>query len=445
MTVLYGRPGLLGTVLELFAFGGKVGTSADTGFVFDPGRVSARLTRRFPAESIMFTHQSHLLHLLRSEHYTSEAHYRSELRHLFGPAWHPLATVGELARSGDFLTFDLLETPILVRNFDGELRAFLNVCPHRHSRLTDKARGHAEKLRCQYHGWEFNKEGGTGKIPDAKAFRPWDRENACLKRFRLETCGELVFVNLSDTGPALREWLDPVWEAWQSYGAGYRHAATWEADFPCNWKVVLENSLESYHMPEVHPRTLGPFPPEENAWHELSDRFSSFKTIPPRDFAARAQGWFVRRLGAPVTGGYWHRVVHPHVTGASMDAFRMLQCVFPTGPTTCRYRSILFTLRGARRGPLAWALYRVLRSIATRVARQVFAEDGAVYGGAQAGLAASPHAGVIGTREERIGSFQRYVLDTCRGRYELPLAERPAGGAAPPISEVPVGRPEPRA
>src|SRR5918995_701064 len=81
----------------------------------------------------------------------------------------------ELANPGDFLTFDLLETPILLRNFDGELRALLNVCPHRHSKLTEKPRGNTEKLRCQYHGWEYNAEGGTGKIPDAKAFRPWDR------------------------------------------------------------------------------------------------------------------------------------------------------------------------------------------------------------------------------------------------------------------------------
>src|SRR5881227_2453941 len=89
----------------------------------------------------MFTHKSHLRHLLRPHHYTSEEQYRAELRHLFRPAWHPLATVGDLAEPGDFLTFDLLETPILLRNFGGELRAFLNVCPHRHSRLTDEPRG----------------------------------------------------------------------------------------------------------------------------------------------------------------------------------------------------------------------------------------------------------------------------------------------------------------
>ena len=369
----------------------------------------------------MFTHQHHLRHLLRPEHYTTESQYRAELRHLFRPAWHPLAAIGDLARPGDFLTFDLLETPILLRNFDGELRAFLNVCPHRHSKLTEKPCGNTERLRCQYHGWEFNKEGSTGKIPDAKAFRPWDRDNSCLRRFRVDTCGDLVFVNLGDDPVSLRDWLGPVWDQWQDYGGAYRYAATWERDFPCNWKIVLENSLESYHIPEVHPKTFKVLPEEVNSWHELTDRFSSYKTIPPNDVAGRLSNWIVRRLGQPVTNAYWHRVLHPHATGSSLDVFRMMQSVFPTGPTTCRYRTILFTLRGTRRGPLAWALSRALRGITTYVARKVFVEDAAIYGGVQKGMEASPHPGVVGTREERIYYFQKYVLDHTRGPSELPL------------------------
>lgn len=377
----------------------------------------------------MFTNQHHLKHLLRPYHYTSAEHYRAELRHLFQPAWHPLAAKSELAKPGDFLTFDLLETPILIRNFDGELRAFLNVCPHRHSRLTDVPRGNAEKLRCQYHGWEFNKDGGTGKIPEAKAFRPWDRENSCLRRFRVDTCGDLVFVNLNERGPSLREWLAPVWDAWQSYGGAYVHSATWEKDFPCNWKVVLENSLESYHIPEVHPYTFKEFPTEENAWHELTDRFTSFKTLPPADLAGRVQARMVRRMGEPVTNEYWHRVLHPHATGSSLDSFRMMQCVYPTGPTSCRYRCIFFTLRGHRRNPLAWLMYRTLKPIATMIGKRVFAEDGSIYAGVQRGMECSPHAGVIGTREERVYYFQKYVLDHTKGARELPQVFSPEGAS----------------
>jgi phenylpropionate dioxygenase-like ring-hydroxylating dioxygenase large terminal subunit len=371
----------------------------------------------------MFIHQSQLRHLLRPEHYTSAAQYRAELRHLFHPAWHPVAVKSDLARPGDFLTFDLLETPFLVRNMDGELVAFLNVCPHRHSQLATRAKGHTEKLKCQYHGWEFDRDGRTGKIPDAKVFRPWDRENSCLRKFRVETCGELVFVCFSDSSPGLREWIGPLWGVWsEGYGGAYRHAATWEKDFPCNWKVVLENSLESYHIPEVHPKTFKEFPDEANAWHELDPRFSSFRTIPPDEFATRAQNWVTRRLGEPVTNEYWHRVLHPHATGSSLDSMRMMQCVFPTGPATCRYRCIFFTLRGHRRNPLAWLLAKAQSRIAVWVGKKVFAEDAAIYEGVQKGMEASPHRGVIGTREERIYAFQEYVLKGCAGATELPQA-----------------------
>jgi len=361
----------------------------------------------------MFTNQHHLRHVLAPDQYFSEEQYRAELRRLFHPAWHPVAALDEIPRSGDFLTLDLLETPILLRNFGGDIRAFRNVCPHRHSLLTDLARGHTDTLRCRYHGWEYDRDGRTGRIPDARAFRPWDREHSCLQPFRVATCGEIVFINLGGNGLTLREWLDPVWEPWQSFGGAYRHALTWERDFACNWKVVLENSLESYHIPQVHPTTFKDFPPEENAWHELTGRFSSFRTIPPRDFAGRAMDWLVCRLGQPVTGEYWHRVLHPHATGSSLDVFRMMQCVFPTGPRTCRYRCILFTLRGSRRGPLAWVCYKFVKGVSTMIARRVFDEDASIYRGVQRGLEASPHSGVIGTREERIHAFQECVNREC--------------------------------
>ena len=356
----------------------------------------------------MFTNQHHLKHLLRPEHYTSAEQYRLELRHLFQPAWHPLAVKSDLAKPGDFLTFDLLETPILVRNFDGELRAFLNVCPHRHSRLTGKARGNTEKLRCQYHGWEFNENGGTGKIPDAKAFRPWDRENACLKSFRVDTCGDLVFVNFQPTGPTLREWIGPVWEVWQSYGGAYRHAATWEADFPCNWKVVLENSLESYHIPQVHPTTFKDYSTEENSWHELTDRFTSYKTIPPRGLRGAGAG-LVRAAARRARDG---RVLAP---GRTPARDRRVHGLVPHATVRVSHRPddvpvpvhLLYPAWEPRTNPLAWATYRTLRSVATIIGKKVFAEDGSIYDGVQRGMESSPHPGVIGTSARSASTTSR--------------------------------------
>lgn len=371
----------------------------------------------------MFIHQNQLRHLLRPDQYYSEVQYLTEQRQLFQDAWHPIATIRDVASPGDFFTCEILETPVLLRNFEGELRAFLNVCPHRHSLLTSKKKGNSERFRCQYHGWEFNKDGRTGQIPDARAFRPWDRENSCLRQFRLETCGEVVFVCFSDTAPTLREWLGPLWERWSSsFGGPFQYTLTWQEDFPCNWKVVLENSLESYHIPQVHPKTFGEFPEESNAWHELDFNFSTFKTISPNDWIARRQAWLVRQLGQVVTMEYWHHVRHPHITFSSLDVNRILFCVFPLSPTTCRYRMVLYTLRGHRRGPLAWSLARFLRPIVKGVSKKVVAEDATIYQEVQKGLMASPHTGVIGTREERIYMFQEYVNKMCEGVRELPLA-----------------------
>jgi choline monooxygenase len=377
----------------------------------------------------MFTNQHHLEHLMRPEHYYSEEQHQLELRHVFHPAWHPLCTVHDLAKPGDFRTFNVCGTPVLLRNFDGELRAFLNVCPHRHSQITSKSGGNTPKLTCQYHGWEFTKDGSTGKIPDAKAFRPWDRENSCLTKFHIDKCAELIFVNLSDNPVSLRDWIGPLWELWQDYGGVYRYAATWEKEFPCNWKVVLENSLESYHVPQVHPETFKDYPPEENAWHELNEKYTTFRTVPPRDFAGRSMEWMTRRLGHSVKGEYWHRVLHPHTTAGVLDVARTMQCVFPTGPKSCLYRTIYFTLRGVTHGPHAWAIYKFLEKVGTYVVRRVFVEDGSIYGSVQRGMEASPHRGVIGTREERIYHFHKYVLDRTRAaKRELPQVSANGNG-----------------
>jgi phenylpropionate dioxygenase-like ring-hydroxylating dioxygenase large terminal subunit len=362
----------------------------------------------------MFIHQHQLQHLLRPDQYFSPEQHRLELQRLFHDSWHPIATTNDLARPGDFLTLTLLDTPVLVRNFEGELRAFLNVCPHRHSRITDQPKGNCDRLRCQYHGWEFNKEGRTGQIPDARAFRPWDRENSCLRTFRLERCGEILFLCLSDSAPPLQDWAGPLWERWApEFGGAYEYSSAWAVDFPCNWKVVLENSLESYHIPLVHPKTFKDYPEETNSWHELDPNFSTFRTVIPNDWVNRRQAGLVRSMGMAPTMEYWHHVRHPHVTFSSLDVHRMIFGVFPTSPTTCRYWTALFTLRGHRRGPVGWVLSRFLRPIVKAVAKRVFEEDGSIYQSVQKGLEASPHRGVIGTREERIFAFQQFVQKEC--------------------------------
>src|SRR5581483_2783043 len=112
----------------------------------------------------MFVNKSHLPHLLAPELYCSAEQHAREIDQLFQPAWHCVATTADLPDHGDYLTLELFGRPLLVRNCDGEIRAFLNVCSHRHSTLTDAPRGSCDVIRCQYHGWEYDREGDTRRI-----------------------------------------------------------------------------------------------------------------------------------------------------------------------------------------------------------------------------------------------------------------------------------------
>lgn len=93
--------------------------------------------------------------------YSTNAFYELERAGIFGRQWHVVCLADDITRPGDYVAVEPLGVPVMCRNVDGEIRAFKNLCLHRHSRIIPSWGGHGERLRCQYHGWEY---GGKGKI-----------------------------------------------------------------------------------------------------------------------------------------------------------------------------------------------------------------------------------------------------------------------------------------
>ena len=359
----------------------------------------------------MFINQNRLEHLLAPAQYFSSEQHELELERLFLPSWHLLASRADLPNDGDFLTVDLFGRPLILRNFDGDYRAFINVCAHRHCLLTHQRRGNNPHFVCQYHGWEYNKEGQTGRIPDARCFRPWDRENAHLKTVRTELCGDLIFICMDNSAPGLAHYLGPYYSRFaRSFALPYWQVWTWDASYQANWKIFIENSLESYHVPIVHSKSFGKLAPEQLCEHELTDHYTWYKTV---DDSLRILGWSARRFGLPETRTYQHHHVHPNLNFSCLDGVHLLMTVFPTSPTTCRHRACLFTIRGENPGWVRLAFGWFMAKIAILYVQQVNKEDRALYPDVQRGMEASAFRGVIGTREERIYAFQKYVLDRC--------------------------------
>ena len=376
----------------------------------------------------MFIHKSRLEHLLPPSAYFSAEQHELEVERLFKPGWHFLATTADLPKNGDFVTFELFGQPLILRNFEGRHRCFVNVCAHRHALLTSRARGNTPRLACQYHGWEYGEDGRTRRIPDARCFRPWDRENARLKTVRTETCGELIFVSLAEEGPGLAEFLGPYHAVLAAaFASPYRQCWTWDATYDANWKVFIENTLESYHVPVVHPNTLKKLPPEEISTHELNERYTWYRM---EDRSLGFLAWCAKRFGQPATYLYEHHNIHPNINYSTIDGTRVLMSVYPVSPTTCRHRAVLFTIRGDAPGPFreaaGWLLSRVITAFVSKVNR----EDLGLLPDIQRGLEASHYRGVIGTREERIYAFQKYIVDRVDDARNAGETERLESSAA---------------
>lgn len=368
----------------------------------------------------MFIHTERLEYVLEPRDYVAPEVLEQERRRLLEPAWHPVCLTDQLADEGAFLTLDLLGRPLLLRRADGAIRCYLNVCSHRHCLLTDLPQGRSPRIVCQYHGWEYASDGRVAKVPDGGCFKPFDRENARLESFPVETAGALVFVRLSPEGPTLREhlgdWHDRVAAAFAApYGCNWRYTAS----FACNWKIPVENTVETYHLPSVHPETLGAFGliPEEAQRHELANRSTTLiYDLDPEHPLARKQrqvsGWLG---GGTDTGQYVHHHVFPNLVFTFADLYTYCQVYLPDGPTAATTRAWMFSLEGTRRNPWARLVRRLVARHGVQANTAIQREDASVFAGQQRGLAATPFRGCIGTREERIWCFHRYLKDTLGG------------------------------
>jgi len=362
----------------------------------------------------MFVHKSQLAYQLVPEDYFSPEQHRREVNRLMLPAWHLVGSRDDLPRDGDFITLEMFERPILIHNFGGDLKAFLNVCAHRHCRLTDLPSGRQAAPRCQYHGWEYGADGHTRRIPDAGCFRPFDREQAQLQSLRLEKCGDLLFVALTDDGPSLADFLGDCYPIIERLTTGpWRCIWRWQHDYPCNWKLPIENTVETYHLPCIHSKTFsGIYPSEEAQIHALEDRGSKLCYDLREDRGlARMQRWVVRRLGGTSTDVYTHYLIHPNFVLTTSDLYLHAHVYLPVTPTSSRAIVRMYGFGGSTRSLWRKALARLIAYNGRRVNRQIQLEDASIFAAQQRGTEVSSHAGCLGTREERIWAFQRYIRD----------------------------------
>jgi phenylpropionate dioxygenase-like ring-hydroxylating dioxygenase large terminal subunit len=203
--------------------------------------------------------------VIPSEFYLSNEVAELEREAIFGREWICAGREDYAANPGDYFCFSLDDTPIIVvRSRGGELQALLNVCQHRGMKLVEGS-GHAAVFSCPYHGWTYNLDGtlrGAAFMQDAPAFDPG---NVCLPKIRLECWHGFVYVCLDAEAEPLAPRLHGLDDLLKRHRVRDMKPVFHETiEYACNWKLLLENFCESYHLFCVHRKTLEPISPTKS-------------------------------------------------------------------------------------------------------------------------------------------------------------------------------------
>ncbi len=182
-----------------------------------------------------------------------------ERERVFRRSWQAVGRLDQVSRPGDYFTGCLVDDPyVVLRDQDGTLRAFHNVCRH-HAAEVCRGEGSLTELVCPYHGWAYRLDGGLSRAPRLGRSELFDRESFSLKPAAVAAFGALIFIHLGDDPPPLMPQfaeLAPRLEAMATGDLEFVSSRSYE--LRCNWKVYVDNYLDGgYHVSVLHKALAG--------------------------------------------------------------------------------------------------------------------------------------------------------------------------------------------
>lgn len=194
--------------------------------------------------------------------YLSEEQFELEREKIFKKCWLMIGRADSIPNPGDFFTIDLpiLRTNVLVvRNSEGEIRAFHNICMHRANKLCSHKKGNRKFFLCEFHGWIFDTSGRLREVTDEHNFYQLDKARLNLPRIHCDTWEGFIFINVDrDPKENLFEYLGEIPALLKGYPfERYSAIFGYESELNCNWKISVDSQQEAYHAAYLHRRSLG--------------------------------------------------------------------------------------------------------------------------------------------------------------------------------------------
>lgn len=192
------------------------------------------------------------------EHYVDPVRWQREMDAIFKRLPLMLAFTCEMRESGDHKSVEVVGVPVLiVRGQDGRVRAFIGVCSHRGTLLTEEGKGRCEQFACPYHGWTYNDRGALIGVAGRRKFGDIDMASRSLTELPSAERAGMIFVALTPGGSIdLEAYLGGMLPELESFGFENWHMYKQNELATSNWKVAHDGYLEGYHFSILHPNTI---------------------------------------------------------------------------------------------------------------------------------------------------------------------------------------------
>jgi phenylpropionate dioxygenase-like ring-hydroxylating dioxygenase large terminal subunit len=333
--------------------------------------------------------------------------YSAEVELIMRSSWISIGRADHVAKPGDYFSYDLLGEPLVaVRDMDGVLRVMSRVCRHRGFSVVEGA-GNRNSLRCRYHLWTYGLDGWLIGAPEMEQAAGFDRAACRLPEIRHEEWQGWIFVNLDSSASPLAPELAPLSNILDAYGV-----ADWVAleplvfDSPWNWKVMVDNFMESYHHAGIHPDTLQQLTPAATTWAEDSHGPFSILHNPTRGEPMHRIMPVSAALSAEQLREFIVVAVFPfHLFAVSPDNMQYYQ-IQPLGPEHIMLRIFTCIPRAAAIAKFA-EVHQHLAALINRIHQQDIPVCMGIQKGYRSRFAA---AGRYSHLEKALWQFHRYVL-----------------------------------
>ncbi|WP_424941229.1 aromatic ring-hydroxylating oxygenase subunit alpha [Aliiroseovarius sp. S253] len=285
---------------------------------------------------------TNMYHRLPVEAYTSQDWFDREQRLIFSRSWRFAGLVEDVPEPGHYISVQAgLNNIFIVMGRDHRLRAFHNICRHRGTQLI-RAVGKTQKaLTCPYHDWTYDLEGNLISVPDEATEYPNGIDKKCLglKAASVDVWRGMLFVHPDPDAPSLVEWfgaVDPHLGPHKPEELVEYEEARQSYEIKANWKIVVENYIDVYHLSHLHSNTLHMYD-HAKAEYGWKGPHYHFWEPPSADYAKDLEANLPtpRVIAEPHTGA-WVPMLFPGIgLGASEDSWNIF-IITPLGPNLTR-------------------------------------------------------------------------------------------------------------